>query len=214
MFDATYAAFGTAITLLLLATVALGLRHSDPGPVVAAIGFATISAAGFGFNAVLRSGQISNQTFMQLHFPVFYLGFALILLGADLVLSVRRRRSWLLYALACVIALAYLFTPGLMAYSTSGDATHASQQVVHYLPLFIGIGMLLVEAYRRKMWLLVAFGLLVLGGVIRESGAIPSFGDAYLDLLEAFVPFTLAATCLGLLAWSRAAVLRPARQSA
>ena len=108
MFDATYAAFGTAITLVLIATIVLGVRRSDLGPVLAAIGFAVILAAGFAFNALMRSAQISDLAFMQLHFPAFYVGFALIVSGVDLLLSVRRRTSWLLYALACVIGSVYL----------------------------------------------------------------------------------------------------------
>ena len=81
-----------------------------------------------------------------------------------------------------------------------------SQQVIFYLPLFVGIALIAIASYRARSWALEAFALLVLAGVVRESGAIPSFGDAYLDLLGAFVPFTLAALCLAALAWSRGAV--------
>ena len=71
---------------------------------------------------------------------------------------------------------------------------------------FVGIALIDIAAHRARNWALEAFAMLVLAGVVRESGAIPSFGDAYLDLLGAFVPFTLAALCLAALLWSRGAV--------
>jgi hypothetical protein len=92
---------------------------------------------------------------------------------------------WSAYGLAFAIAAIYLFVPGLALYAQVGDTARASQQVVFYL------------------WKLEAFALLLLAGIVRESGVIPSFGDAYLDLLGAFVPFTLAALVLTLAAWSR-----------
>jgi hypothetical protein len=83
-----------------------------------------------------------------------------------------------------------------------------SQQVVLYLPLFVGLALIAIRALRVGDSRLGAFALLIFVGVIRESGVIPSFGDAYLDLLAAFVPFTLAAMLLCLIAWSASAPLR------
>ena len=203
MFDALYAAFGVVIIVVLVVTVAIGVRRSDAGPAIAAIGFSLLLVAGVGFNALLRSGQISDLAFLQIHFPIFYLGFALILAGADRVLGVRRRIGWLLFVLACVAAAVYLLTPILASYATAGGTLRVSQQVIFYLPLFVGIALIAIASYRARSWGVEAFALLVLAGVVRESGAIPSFGDAYLDLLGAFVPFTLAALCLGARAWSR-----------
>ena len=206
LFDALYAGFGVVIVVVLVVTVAIGVRRSDAGAAIAAIGFSLVLVAGVGFNALLRSGQITDLAFLQIHFPIFYLGFALILAGADRVLGVRRRVGWLLYLLASVVATVYLLTPSLASYATAGDTVRVSQQVIFYLPLFVGIALIAIASYRARNWAFEAFALLVLAGVIRESGAIPSFGDAYLDLLGAFVPFTLAALCLAALAWSRGAV--------
>jgi hypothetical protein len=46
------------------------------------------------------------------------------------------------------------------------------------------------------------FDFLYAGWAISLPRVIPPFGDAYVDLLGAFVPFTFAALYLCLIAWS------------
>ena len=205
MFDVVYSVLATTMAVLLLVTVITAPRRSGAGPVLVAAGFALILAAGVGLNELMRSGQIGDLTALQLRFVVFYIGFALILAGSDRVLAPGGSRAlrWSTYVVACVIAALFLFVPSLIASAPAGDRVRVSHQVVHYLPLFVGGAFLAVDAYRARNWWLESFILLIVAGIVRESGAIPSFGDAYLDLLGAFVPFTLAALCLAVLGWSR-----------
>jgi hypothetical protein len=159
VFDALYAVFGVVIVVVLVVTVVIGVRRSDAGAAIAAIGVSLVLVAGVGFNALLRSGQITDLAFLQIHFPVFHLGFALILAGADRVLGVRRRIGWLLYVLAYVAAAVYLLTPSLASYATTGDTVRVSQQVIFYLPLFVGIALIAIASYRARSWALEAFAL-------------------------------------------------------
>jgi hypothetical protein len=153
VFDALYAAFGVVIVVVLVVTVAIGVRRSDAGAAIAATGFFLIVAGGVGFNALVRSGRITDLAFLQIHFPVFYLGFALILAGADRMLGVRRRFGWVIYVLACVGAAVYLFTPSLASYATAGETVQVSQEVIFYLPLFVKIALnpTTTEQARREL---------------------------------------------------------------
>jgi hypothetical protein len=123
---------------------------------------------------------------------------SVILAGSDRVLGLGGSGAlrWSVYGGACIIAALFLFVPSLFLRAQVGDTVRVSQQVVHYIPLFVGATFVAVNAYRCRSWWLESFILLIVAGIVRESGAIPSFGDAYLDLLGAFVPFTLAALCL------------------
>jgi hypothetical protein len=216
MFDLLYGSFGAAIVVLLLVTVGLGLSRSDRAPVVVASGYAVILIAGIGFTELVRSDRIGDVAALQAKFLAFYAGFALILLGSELMLRAHPSRAirWSAYGLACAIAGVYLFTPDLAAYARAGETTRVSQQVVFYLPLYVGLVLVAVESWRGPNRSLAAFALLLLVGIIRESGAIPSFGDAYLDLLGAFVPFALAALVLTHAAWSRRTSPTGSRRSA
>ena len=204
MFDFVYLVLAATMALLVLATVITAPRRSGAGAVLVAAGFALILAAGVGLNELMRSGRIGDLTSLQLRFAVFYIGFALILAGSDRVLARGDSRAlrWSAYVVACVIGALFLFVPSLIASAPVGGTVRVSQQVVHYLPLFVGAAFLAVDAYRARNWWLESFILLIVAGIVRESGASPSFGDA-LDLLGAFVPFTLAAVCLAVLGWSR-----------
>jgi hypothetical protein len=61
--------------------------------------------------------------------------------------------GWLIYVLVCVGAAVYLFTPSLASYAIAGDTVEVSQQVIFYLPVFVGIALnrTTTEQARREL---------------------------------------------------------------
>ena len=58
MFDALYVAFGVVIVVVLVVTVAIGVRRSDAGAAIAAIGFTLMLAAGVGSTRCYGPGRL------------------------------------------------------------------------------------------------------------------------------------------------------------
>jgi hypothetical protein len=114
---------------------------------------------------------------------------------------------WILFGVAIVIAALYLFNSQTYTYTHTGNRENAVQQLVFYIPLFaanlIGVLLLFLLALRSKdstlrmhlIWLTL-FPAFVLVGLLREAVIIPVSGNPLLDMLVAFVPFTLAAVSL------------------
>ena len=116
-----------------LRIAAVGLGWAGLGTLVALV-------AGVGLD--LLSPLTGDLLYQQLHFTIFYLGFALVLHGletlawpADASPSSRRLR-WLgraAFAVAVAVAALFLFNPA--SYTVSGH--HVAQQTVFYLPLVV-----------------------------------------------------------------------------
>jgi hypothetical protein len=175
---------------------------------------------GFGLNA-LRT-QIGDLAFQQWHFGAFYVGFALVLVGIDRLgltphpetgvrtgarWTVARSFAWAGFAGATVLAAGVLLVPSEYRVELRGDVRYV-QLAVFYLPLvatllvgLIALPMAAVTtrtdpARRRSLWWFAAYAGLMLLVVLREATVIASTGEPIVDLLVAFVPFTLGAICL------------------
>jgi hypothetical protein len=198
VFDWVYFGFAAAIAGLLVTTIAGAIRRAFVPPVLIALGYLEILVAGVGLNELARSIQLENTVYFRLVFPCFYLGLGLILFGSQCARTGGNRYSvWITYGAACAIAGIFLFSPSLTAYVRTSEGSAASQQVVFYLPFFVGTALVAIDAVRTPRWPLAVFGLFIFLGNVRESGTI-SLGDPYVNLLAAFVPFTLAALVLAL----------------
>lgn len=176
--------------------------------------------AGVGLNLV--SPLTGDLLYQQVHFTIFYLGFALLLHGIEALAwptaasPSSRRLRWLgrgAFGLAVAVAAVYLYDPA--SYTASGH--HVAQQGVFYLPLVVvlllGATVPTAVALARpderalrtaRLWF-AAFATLAFVGMLRESTLLPSSGEPMVDLLLAFGPFALGGVCL----WLSARSLRP-----
>jgi hypothetical protein len=175
---------------------------------LASIGFASIIAEAAVLIAMLRSHSIGGVLYLQTEFSLAYFASAVILLGA--IMSARidprlRRISWLAFALSVCIAAFYLLNPGTYVITSSVGVEHAAEEEVFWLPAFtamiIGAASLLsqrlssIESGGFSTWFTLFF-IAEFVGIMRESTIIPSFGDPLLDLLAAFVPFSVGSVFL------------------
>jgi hypothetical protein len=222
-FDATYYALAGALAIIVGYTTILGFRirrtlvdstNRDRalGVGLAAIGVAVSLYVGVSMDAMAKSGFIGDLFYQQAHFSIFYLGFGLMLYGIDvMIFSGRHPRiralMWVAYLATVAISAANLLNLATYTISYSGGMQHVAQQQVFFLPLFLVlifgiIGMQRVASEsedRAQRWQSISFGLfasLVFVGMLREATIIPSSGDPFVDLLLAFVPFTIGSICL------------------
>ncbi len=198
-------------------------RNRALGLSLTALGMGVSVIGGVLLTDLARSGALSDLLEQQARFSVFYAGNGLILYGIDATASAARQsdpflsdeRRWVLlrvllwasFAIAVLIAALYLFNPGTYTFTYKGNRQHAVQQQVFYLPLFVttAIGAILLPflAVRSKdaalRGHLIWFGLFaafVGVGLLRESVIIPLSADPLIDMLVAFVPFTVAGISL------------------
>lgn len=234
VYDTIYYSLTVASTLVLIYATFLGFRKrhnlSDPtyknqalGIALAAFGFAITIFGGVLLDILTKKGIISDLLFQQLHFPILYVGLAMILFGIDASLltvqklfksvvnnlHVKQQRIFLWGVLIATTAISmfYLFTISV------GSSQHVVQQPVFYLPvifvILVGIIELPILAIISKnspirthlTWFSLSM-FLILVGALREATVIPSSGEPLIDLLVAFGPFTAASVCLYLSARS------------
>lgn len=172
-------------------------RNEALGLSLSALGALLTLVSGVVFTELARAGLVDGLLYQQAHFSLFYVGFGLILYGVIAVGKRWRVILWAGFALATVIASAFLFNSSTYTTTQSGSQIHAVQQVVFYLPLFYvtaaGVLIVLFRAARSSRHL-IWFGLFsaaILIGLLSEATIIPSLGDPELDLLVAFGPFAL-----------------------
>ena len=205
-----------------LRTAAIGLGWAGLGTLIALV-------AGVGLDLI--SPLTDDLLYQQVHFTIFYLGFALLLHGIEALAwptaasSSSRRLRWLgrgAFGLAVAVAAVYLYDPA--SYRVSGH--HVAQQGVFYLPLVVvlvlGASVPTAMAFARpseralrtaRLWF-ATFATLALVGMLRESTLLPSSGEPMVDLLLAFGPFALSGVCLLLSVRSlRAPLSVPMRQA-
>jgi hypothetical protein len=158
--------------------------------------------------------------YQQVHFSIFYLGFALVLFGVDQVASSRqtlmpvrawaaaRAGVWIAYAGAVGFSLWLLASAGAAATAQQRAMNHVPQQPIFFLPVLLALSIsTIVLAWLAsapgaahgtrglQAWLSGVTGL-VLVGCLREATIIPSSGEPLVDLLVAFGPFAAAGVCL------------------
>jgi hypothetical protein len=220
VFDGLYWSFGAAILLGCLATLARSVAHlrhasgdrlSAEATIAAASGVLVALVVGVGLNAV-RS-VIGDLPYQQVHFAAFYLGFALVLWSFDRLEmtgdhAVRHGRvlravAWGAFVLATLVVIEQLLTPATYRVVSTGQVRYV-QQPQFYLPVFVVLvagAAWLPRAFpagreqAARPWLAV-FAAFVFLGMLREATLIPSTDEPLVDLLLAFVPFTIGALCL------------------
>ncbi len=223
-----------AITLILGYTAYLGFRigqtwddqtqrRRDLGISLAAVGVVVSLVGSMFFDTLAKSGLIGDLFYQQIHFPILYLGFALVLVGIDAVSSsvnrlkgsAQENQRWnririligLLYILSVVVSALYLLNPATYTITFTGASQHVAQQQIFFLPLFLTlvVGTLSLPllafisgetASRRQLFWFGLFAGLLLIGMLREATITPSSGDPLIDLLMAFGPFTIGSFCL------------------
>jgi hypothetical protein len=228
IYDTFYYAL-TAVSILLL-SYTIFLEHkkrqglADPtqknqlvGIALAAGGFAVTIFAGVFFDTITKRGIISDLLYQQLHFPLFYVGSAMILFGIDSSLlivqklfhsiaknpHVKKLRIllWGVFTATVAISVFYLFTV------SAGPSQHVAQQPIFFLPIILVILIGIIElpiltvvaknsSLRNHLaWFSLSM-FLIFVGALREATIIPSSGEPLIDLLLAFAPFTAASFCL------------------
>jgi hypothetical protein len=234
-------AAGLAVVLLAVAVKGLRLRRELPdrmsrasalGVALAALGVETALVAGVTLDALRPvTGDLLYQ---QVHFSIFYLGFALLLRGVDQVASsgptlrpvrvwaVARVGVWIAYAGAVGFSVWLLANAGAAATAQQQAMRHVPQQPAFFLPLLLVLGVSTIvlawlatdRGSERGMRGLVAwfsgFTALALVGCLREATIIPSSGEPVVDVLVAFGPFAAGGVCLAL-ALATLALTGPAR---
>jgi hypothetical protein len=193
-------------------------RDRALGTSLTAVGALVANTGAVLLTAMLRGGLIGGVPYLQAEFLIVYAGFGAVLYGIEEILSatsasdssIRWPRSKTelrvllssAYALAVGFSAVYLLNPATYMISNSGATQHAAQQTVFWLPAFltlsVGIVLLLpaalkseeVDVRKHAIWFVLC-ATLVLIGLLRESTVIPSSGDPLVDLLVAFVPFTV-----------------------
>lgn len=197
-------------------------RVRATGTGLAALGFVVVFIAATTFLALLRAGALGGILYQQAQFSVVYVGIALMLYGVERSVTTAetsdpqskrprernlRAAIWIAFAVSVVVALIYLFNPSTYTVNVSGGTQHVAQQGVFWLPAFVafaaGVGGLPVfalmtrdaAARRHAIWFGLFFVIELLG-ILKESLVIPSSGDPFVDLLAAFIPFTVGGLCL------------------
>jgi hypothetical protein len=228
-FDLIYygLAVGLAVVLFVVAMKGMRLRRLLPdrtsrssalGVTLAAVGVEATLVAGVTLEA-LRP-MTGDLLYQQVHFAIFYLGFALVLAGVDQVASSRptltpvrvwaaaRAGVWIAYAGVVGLSVWLLANAGAAATAQQRALHHVPQQPAFFLPLLLVLGVSTVvlawlattrgaaHGTRGVVAWLSAFTGLVLVGCLREATIIPSSGEPLVDLLVAFGPFAAAGACL------------------
>jgi len=177
-------------------------RHAAVGVSLVALGALLTLVAGVGFLELARAALIGDLLYQQAHFALFYVGFGMILSGVLAPGGRWRIPLWVGFAAAIVIAAAFLFNPSSYTFTQSGGHVNAVQQAVFYLPLLyvtaagaLSLPWRAMRSRPQAIWLAL-FCAAILVGLLREAAIIPALGDPLLDLLAAFVPFTLGSVCL------------------
>jgi|GEM_PF-2903465 len=227
-YDTLYYSLSAISVLVLAYTMFLGLkkRHGLPdatslnqavGIALAALGFAVSILAGVFLDTLMKRAIITDLLYQQLHFPIFYIGVALVLFGIDSSLltaqksiqsqskkpGVKQLRilQWGVFIVTIAIAVFYLLTLSV------NPSQHVAQQPVFFLPVIFVISIGIVElpilaimsrnsSLRKHLaWFSLSM-FLIFVGALREATIIPSSGEPWIDLLAAFGPFTAASFCL------------------
>lgn len=197
-------------------------RDQIYGLSLAALGMGVSVIGGVLLTDLSRGGRLNDVFYQQARFSISYIGAALILYGIDSAVSAARLTDpflrderrwvlvritvWTLFGAAIVIAAFYLFNSHTYTYTYSGNRQNAVQQQVFYLPLFAanlaGVVLALLSLrskdpfLRRHLIWVSLFPAFVVVGLLREAMIIPVLGNPLIDMLVAFIPFTLAAISL------------------
>jgi uncharacterized membrane protein YidH (DUF202 family) len=230
IYDATYAGLSAVMALVLLATVVRGARQrataTDPSRrtqataiMVAAVGVLASLVAGVGLQAIRST--TGDLLYQQVHFAVFYVGFGLVLVGSDRVVSDDRTADpspvspdgwrrwrwtlWGIWAAATAVGVAKLATAGVGAPQAD---RRVPQEPIYFLPVLVALVIVTVvmlalagrtsdRGWRRQVviWFGLFGGLLFIG-FLREATIVPSTNEPIVDLLLAFGPFAAATLCL------------------
>jgi hypothetical protein len=225
-YNGLYYALSAVSIILLLCVILVSLRTRSKstdriyrnqaiGICLAALGFLFIIFFGVFLDTLTKSGLITDLLFQQSHFPIFYLGVAMIFFGIDSsivtvlqsklskkkrIVNQLRTLQWGIFILTIAIATFYLLT------LSTGPSGHVAQQPIFFLPIIfvILVGMIelpimtfMSQSFLRKhfAWFSLTIFLIFIGA-LREATIIPSSGEPWIDLLAAFGPFTLASFCL------------------
>jgi hypothetical protein len=220
IFDSLYWLLGGVMLVAFIATIRRSLRRVQGstgdrrqalGTLAISIGALLTLIVGFGLNAL--RGETGDLFYQQVHFGLFYVAFALVLLGFDLAGMLgdrsarrwngRRAIAWAAFAAATGVALVALLTPESYRIVSGGDVRYV-QEPLFFLPLFVALAVGAADlpswldgSQRRtaRPWLATVAGLLVLG-MLRESTIIPATNQPIADLFLALGPFAVAALCL------------------
>ncbi|ALE05648.1 hypothetical protein AL755_09405 [Arthrobacter sp. ERGS1:01] len=220
-FDAIYYSMNAAVFLLLAAAVGRGIvltrrpgiasdiEHGR-GTVFAGAGTMVALAGGLMADALLKT----SVWFQQVRFGLYFLGFALIMVGTCTILrgseregigflSHIRRILLPLFALTVIISGFFLSAPETFIHNSNNQQI---QLAVYWLPLLLPTAVGSIALFsaaalsrsegRRRTILVGAFESLLFLGLLRESGILQDLGDPLINLLVSFVPFMLAALFL------------------
>jgi hypothetical protein len=190
-----------------------------------ALGFSVIFLIAFILLALFRIGSLGGFLYLQMEFILVYAGCTLVIFGVSKGMFSHReldtpthRRSfdietmvrsapWLAFVFSVGIALIYLFNPQTYTVTVVGGIRHVAQETIFWLPPFVTILVGALSALiltiketertiRVAMTWLELFFVSEIVGLLKESNLIRSFGDPYVDLLAAYVPFTLGSIFL------------------
>ncbi|HEY6283249.1 MAG TPA: hypothetical protein VIW22_04920 [Nitrososphaerales archaeon] len=223
VFDPTLYGLTALVTLVSLGAAILALRRrgSEPsralGTGLVAIGYAIILGVAISLLALVRAGGLGGVQYLQIEFTAAYAGCATLMYGIDRVMfangSGQRKRTlrgalWSMFFVSLGIGFAYLLNPLTFMVTTVGGTQHVAQESVFWLPPSVtliagavGLPAIVrandkdITVRKHSLWLALFF-IAIIAGVLKESNAIPSLGDPLVDMLVAFIPFTVGSLCI------------------
>jgi hypothetical protein len=228
IYNAISMAFLVALAIAVLRGCLLGRRKFDEldrrhgrGSALAAFGTALALAGGLVADGFLQD----SAWFQQVRFGIYFVGFALAVVGISSVLraAIARRTDfrrflpgiliWLFVG-SLVVSIPFLTIPSTFELNRYHQQV---QLVVYWTPLLVASGlgavMLFVAAVgspvpARTIWVGVFEALLLLG-LLREAAILPDLGDPLVNLSVSFVPFFIGGVAIAIGAGMRRSDQRP-----
>jgi hypothetical protein len=213
-FDVIYNSISIAFLLALAVAVVRGCllgrrrfneldRQHGRGSALAAFGTALALAGGLVADGFLQD----SAWFQQLRFGIYFLGFALVVVGTRWVLrsAIAGRTDFrrflprvlvAVFVVSLLVSIPFLIIPSTFELNRYGEQV---QLVVYWTPLLVasGLGAVLLvvagvgsPAPVRAIWVAVFEALLFLG-LLREAEILPDLGDPLVNLSVSFVPFLI-----------------------
>jgi hypothetical protein len=208
IYNAISIAFLVALAIAVLRGCLLGRRRFDAldrlhgrGSALAAFGTALALAGGLVADGFLQD----SAWFQQVRFGIYFVGFALAVLGVSWVLRsavadrtgfrrfLPRILIWL-FVVSLVVSIPFLTIPSTFELNRYHEQV---QLVVYWTPLLVASGVGAVTIFvaavgsptpARAIWVGIFEGLLFLG-LLREAEILPDLGDPLVNLSVSFVPF-------------------------